>query len=152
MKKPATLAAIRPNAGIEAAFQKRLDRLIDEMHRSLEYWICAAYKANPPEMAQDSLSSIALTMVVRRLTRRWTKRFNEAAPEIADYFTKAIADRSDRDLQAALRKAGMTVKFQMTPEMSDIMRSTVADQVSLIKSIAQQHLGQVEQLVRCRWP
>ena len=150
MKKPATLAAIRPNAGIEAAFQKKIDRLLEEMDASIQYWLAAAYRAKPPALAQDAYtgsSATVLSQVMKRLARRWLKRFDAAAPVLADYFTTAIADRNDRDLKAALRKAGMSVQFKMTAEMNDVMRSTMAQQVGLIKSIAQEHLTQVEGIV-----
>jgi len=51
--KPVTLSPIRPNLGLEAQYRRRLDALIGEMHRSLIYFLKAAYRANEPEMAMD---------------------------------------------------------------------------------------------------
>jgi SPP1 gp7 family putative phage head morphogenesis protein len=48
---------------------------------------------------------------------------------------------------ADLRKAGMSVRFKMTAAMNDAYQAVRAENVNLIKSIAQQHLTQVETLV-----
>lgn len=44
------LPPVRANIGVEAAYARRLDALIDEMNRSLIFWISAAYRANEPEI------------------------------------------------------------------------------------------------------
>lgn len=156
-RDPRTLHPVLPNAGIEAAYRRRLDALIAEMHRSLLWWIRAAYRKNPPEMAQDAPPDASghepvrqqsparsLQDVVRRLTRQWQTRFDQAAPELAAYFAKAAADRSDAALRGILRKAGFTVQFKLTRAANDVLQATIAENVSLIKSIASQHLTQVE--------
>lgn len=147
-----TLPGIRASAALEVELQRRLDALIAEMTRSLQYWLAAAYKAKPPEMAQDEVSlqgspSMVMQRVMKALSRRWVKRFNDAAPKMAEYFTTEIAKRNDRALASALRKGGISVKLQMTAQMNDVMRASMNEQVSLIKSIAQQHLTEVEGLV-----
>jgi len=48
---------------------------------------------------------------------------------------------------AILKKAGFTVKFKMKPAMRDIMRATVGQQVSLIKSIPSQYFTNIEGMV-----
>jgi len=53
-KKETILAPVRPNEGLEAAYRRKLDALIDEMHGSLVWWIRAAYRAKLPELAQDA--------------------------------------------------------------------------------------------------
>jgi SPP1 gp7 family putative phage head morphogenesis protein len=160
--KNRTLTPIRPSAALDAEFQRQLDALIAEMHRSLAYWLAAAYKAKPPEMAGDASvrdakeavnrkyegsPSMVLQRVMRRLSQRWQKRFDTAAPKLAEYFSTEIAKRNDRALAAGLRKSGLSVKFKMTAQMNDVMRASMNEQVGLIKSIAQQHLSEVEGLV-----
>jgi uncharacterized protein with gpF-like domain len=163
-KRPVVLDPVRPNEGLEAAYRRRLDRLIDEMQNSLVYWLKAAYRANEPEMAQDERGSSrrvgvgqiesysmsparAMREIMRRLGRRWQRKFDEAAPELAKYFAKSAAERSDSNLSAILKKSGFSVQFKMTAEANDVMQATIGEQVSLIKSIAQQHLSEVEGLV-----
>lgn len=138
------LHAVRPNVGVEAMYRRRLRKLIDEMHASIAYWIEAAYKANEPAMAADEAPYAALRAALRKLRARWQRNFNQAAEDLARYFAKDVADRSDAALRSILRRGGFSVKFTMTPAARDIIGATVAENVSLIKSIPQQYLKDVE--------
>jgi len=138
------LPPIRPNVGIELAYRRRLNALIDEMNRSILYWLSASYKANTPVMAQDATPASQLRIAVNKLTKQWQKNFDEASVALAKYFAKASYLRSDAALKRILRKGGFSVKFKMTPAMRDIMKATIAEQVGLIKSIPQQYLVAVQ--------
>jgi uncharacterized protein with gpF-like domain len=146
--KAVTLRAVHPNAGIEAAYRKRLLSLVDKMNDSVVYWLKSAYRNNEPIIAQDdALPSSALRAAVRKLARRWQKQFDELAPSLADYFSQAVAERSDGSLRAMLRKGGFSVKFKMTPPQRDIIKATVNQNVSLIKSIPSQYFTNIEGMV-----
>lgn len=153
------LRAVRPNVGIEMEYRRTLDKLVGEMHCSIVYWLKAAYRANPPEMAQDAPDASgfgearsqsparALQDAVKRLTRYWQRKFNEAAPKLADHFATATTERTDAAMRAILRDAGISVRFKMTREANDVMQATIAEQVGLIKSIASEHMTEVQGLV-----
>src|ERR1700677_3136832 len=104
-----TLRAVRPNLGIQIAYQKKLNALISEMANSYEYWLKAQYRDRPPALAQDSSAS-AFTRELHRLSTQWLGKFNEAAPKLAKWFAKAAASRSQAALRKILRDAGMTVE------------------------------------------
>ncbi len=146
-KKPVTLAPVRPNAGLTAAYQARLTRMLDEMQASLTYWLKAAYRATPPEMAQDKSPARTLQDAFRKLSRRWLRKFDELAPELAVWFAQNVGDRSDAALKGSLKRAGFTVPFRVTAEVNDVLQGCIGEQVGLIRSIAQQHLTEVEGLV-----
>jgi uncharacterized protein with gpF-like domain len=153
--KPIKLAPVRANAGLEAAYQKALDRLVEDMHRSLIYWLTAQYRAKEPELATDmspldnggGSPAMSFRDLMRRLSNRWLMRFDRAAPKLAKYFATAAADRSDRALKSILKKGGFSVEFKMTREANDALQASIGEQVSLIKSIASEHLTQVEGIV-----
>lgn len=146
--KPKSLRPIRPNAGIEADYAKRLQALIDAMHKSCLYWICAAWRKNEPNtVAQDVTPVATLQRIIRALTRRWQRNFNEGAKELAKYFAQDIEHRSSAALKHILKQAGFTVRFTMTPEMRDILNATVQANVGLIRTIPQQYLGKVQDAV-----
>ena len=42
---------VRANAGVADKYRRDLQRLIAEMHGSIEYWLTAAYRKEPPRMA-----------------------------------------------------------------------------------------------------
>jgi uncharacterized protein with gpF-like domain len=141
------LRPVHPSAGLTAAYRRKLDAMIEEMAASVDYWLSASYKANEPLIAQDELPASALKAAIRKLTARWQRRFNEAAPKLADYFATAVEKRSSTALKNILKEAGFTVEFKMTAAQRDIINATVNQNVQLIKSIPQQFLGQVEQSV-----
>jgi uncharacterized protein with gpF-like domain len=135
---------VHPSAGLTAAYRQKLDALTDEMVASVNYWLNASYKANEPRIAQDELPASALKAALRKLTRRWQKKFNEAAPKLADYFATSVEKRSSTALKNILKEAGFTVEFKMTSAQRDILHATINSNVDLIKSIPQQYLTQVQ--------
>lgn len=98
-------------------------------------------------MAQDATPAKELERAIKKLGLRWQKQFDEAAPKLAEYFAKAASKRTDAALKSILKKAGFTVEFRMTAAMRDVVQATVAQNVSLIKSIASEYHTEVEGLV-----
>ncbi|CCH04021.1 Phage protein [Achromobacter xylosoxidans NH44784-1996] len=141
------LRPVHANVGIEAAYRKRLDRLIDEMQRSLVYWLTAAYRCNVPEIAQDESPAMALTKMMRRLAKQWQRRFDEAAQPVASEFAETSMSAADISLRNALRQKGFSVQFQLTRAANDVFQATVQENVGLIKSIAAEHLQEVQGMV-----
>jgi len=140
----AVLRPIHPSAGLEAAYRKRLTAALEEMHRSIMWWIKAAYRSNTPHLAQDETPAETLRKAIRKLTRRWTSRFNVLADDLASYFAQAVNERSDAALKTALKKGGFTVEWTMTRAQRDVVGSVVNENVALIKSIPQRYLQGVE--------
>ena len=138
------LKAIRPSAAVRAAYQRKLEAAVAEMHRSLSYWLAANYRRQAPRMAQDASPARELRAAMRKLARRWRARFDDLAPQLAEYFSQAAGDRVDAELKRMLRDAGFTVRFKMTRAQNDAMQATIGENVGLIKSIAEKHLSSVE--------
>src|SRR5260221_7217229 len=123
-KNEKILRPIHANVGIEVAYRKVLRDLIDEMDRSIQYWLAAAWRKNEPVLSQDGVKlsydevpATGLQRALRKLMRRWQRRFDRIAEDLARYFAKSVSARSDRALEAILRKGGMSVKFKLTAEM-----------------------------------
>ena len=145
--KPKTLDAVRPNAGLTVAYQRALEQQIDDMQASLLYWLRSAYRNNEPEMAADAVPANELQAAMRELARRWQRNFNRGSKDLASWFAQSAADRTDAQLQAVLKRAGFSVKFTMSAAARDVINATTFENVSLIRSIAAQHLAQVEGIV-----
>jgi SPP1 gp7 family putative phage head morphogenesis protein len=145
--KPRTLRAIRPSLAIEDRYQAALDAQLAAMQASLDRWLIAAYRANEPEIAQDISPAAALQRAFAALARRWQRRFDDLAPKLAKWFATATHERSDAALKGALKDAGFTVKFNSTVTTNDVFRATINENVGLIKSIASEHLTDVQGLV-----
>ncbi len=114
------------------------------MQASISYWLESAYRNNEPLIAADELPASALKAAIRKLTARWQKRFDQAAPKLAEYFATAVEKRSSTALKNILKEAGLTVEFSMTPAQRDILQATIQSNVELIKSIPAQYLTQVQ--------
>lgn len=144
------LSPIRPAAPIRARYEQRILALLDEMHVSILHWIAAAWRENPPEsvlLGEDELPIRVLQRAMAKLADRWLGRFDELAGNLALYFATAVRNRCDRTLAADLSRGGMSVRFKMTRAMQDAYAAVRAENVGLIRSIAEHHLGQVETLV-----
>lgn len=147
-KKHMILRPVRPNVGLEAHYRRELEKLVDEMNKSIEYWLTAAYRAHPPQLAQDDiLPANALRDTIKSLTSRWQSRFDKAAKDLAKYFGQAMKDRSDKQLRQILKDGGFSIEFVMTKPMRDVMNATIAEQVGLIRNLSQSHLSEIEGLV-----
>jgi uncharacterized protein with gpF-like domain len=138
------LAPVHPNCGIEAVMRDKLRALVEEMDNSVKYWVKATYRKHPPVLAQDANPATQLKLAVNALTRRWMNRFDDAAQDLAKYFTTKMYLRSQKNLKAILKRGGFSVQFKMTKAMKDVLNATVEEQVGLIRSIPQQYLGTVQ--------
>lgn len=98
-------------------------------------------------IAMDANPARELAAELKRLGRRWQKRFDEAAPKVARWFSTAASVRSRRSLMKILKDAGIAVDFTMTRGMRDVLDATVQENVSLIRSIAQKYHTEVEGMV-----
>jgi SPP1 gp7 family putative phage head morphogenesis protein len=125
--------------------------LIDEMAQSIEYWLAAAYKAAPPRMAAlvaaDATPSEEMQRKFRQVARRWLRRFDDAAPKIAEAYLQGSFKATDSAMRQALKDAGLSVKFTLTPAMRDAFNASLAENVGLIRSIPEEYLLKVEGVV-----
>ena len=120
------------------------------MHGSVEYWLTAAYRKDPPRMAalveqaQDASPSAKIKKILDELARRWTKRFEDYAPKLAEAYLQGMFKASDSAFRQALKEAGWSVEFKMTPAVRDAFNASLEENVGLIRSIPEKYLQQVE--------
>lgn len=145
--KPRTLDAVRPSLGLEATYRAKLLALLTELNASLNYWLIAQYRRRPPRMAEDTPAR-DMANEMRRLARRWKSQLDEGAPELAKWFATATVRRSDARLKEILQRAGIAIEWQPTRTMQDVLNATLAENTRLIRSIAEQHLSEVEGIMQ----
>lgn len=145
--KAVALKAVRPNEGVMAGYRTKLEKLVAQMQRSICYWLTAQYRATPPKLTDDASPAAALIKRMRELGSQWLKRFDDGAKRLGEYFATSVQKRSDAALKKILKDSGFAVKFKMTRTMNDVMQATIGAQVGLIKSIASEHLTEVQGLV-----
>ena len=145
--KPIAVQAIRPNAGIEAAYRKEMQALIAEMANSYRYWITATLNQNPAKttaIAEDSALTSALTAIFTKLGKHWRKRFDQAADTLAARFADRTLKTTNADMMRVLKDAGFAIEFKPIASQQEAYRAVIADNIALIKSIPEQYHTRVQ--------
>lgn len=146
--KDRVLRPIRPNAGIHDWYRDELDDAISEMQQSIMFWVKARYRsAGLPETAMDATPASELQRELHKLTKRWQVSFDKLAGWLGAELARKVLNNSDAALTGGLKEKGLKVKFTMSPEMENAYKAVQNEQVQLIKSIASEHLSDVEGLV-----
>lgn len=150
---------IRPNAGIEREYRRRLLRLVDEMYASITWWIGAEYKKQAEKLesyngiAADASPAEAMRQALRKRMRQWERRFNEGASSLAEWFAQtSLAAASGAVAHSVGSAAGVAAskiatRFKMTRAMNNSLASIVYENTALIRSIPQKCMLEVEGLV-----
>ena len=145
-----TLRPVRPPAAIEKEYHKKLRALVKEMDKSLFWWLRASYRQAAP--VQDSAFS-DLIKKLKQLKKKWLSLINQKAGEIAQWFAEKVMGYTTHNLQQQMRKTGLVqLGFDLmftyhSNRERNIFQSIVNQNVNLIKSIASEHLTQVEGIV-----
>ena len=146
------LRPVRPPVAIEREYQKRLKTLLQEMDRSLYWWLRAEYRKAEPEIVGDSAMG-DLRVRLKKLVREWQKRFDAEASDLAKWFASKMQGYTTNNLQQQMKKAklaplGFDLAFTYHSQKERAVFSSIVEQnVSLIKSIASEHLTQVQGVV-----
>lgn len=142
------LPVVRGNAGIQAWYRQQLERVVKEMHDSFLYWLTAEYKSvGLAHDAADGGATRSLQDVLHVRGRQWQKTFDKFADSLSKRLAEKVLNHSDSALATGLKGQGFAVKFTMTDPMRNAYQAVIGEQVGLIKSIASQHLTEVEGLV-----
>lgn len=154
-KKYKTLPPTRPSIAIERKYKRKLEALIDEMQRSVYWWVRAGYRKREAEIlaAEDASPARSMEAEMRRLLRQWRSRYEEEANNIARWFAQNIDKYTRASIRSAFRETGLskffTVNFKYRSRREQgIMSSIVAENVSLIKSIPQKYFQTIEGMVQ----
>lgn len=138
----------RPSAALRIAYQRKLEALIDEMHRSMLYWLRATYRDRESEIALDASPARDLADQLARRARQWRKMFADRAPDLArEFISKVDRHATNATKQAATALTGLSVSVKDTLVSNTVMQASIEENVSLIKSIQSQYATEVEGLV-----
>lgn len=103
----------------------------------------------PAPFAEDAAptGTKALQAALAKWGSQTIKRFDNMSAKIADDFAARNKFATETAMRAQLKKAGFTVAFKPTQKSLEAFRATVAENVSLIRSIPRKAHEQVEQKV-----
>lgn len=155
MARKRTLRATRPPAALERDYRKKLDKMLDDMQRSVVWWIRAAYRRRERQITQDAGPARDLSQELQSVMRDWQRKYDEAAEKMARWFAENDVRYVRNSTREAFKSAGLaelfTVKFRyMSRHERDVLQSIIIENVNLIKSIPQHYFTEVQGLVqRC---
>lgn len=152
------VAEVRPAGAAERAYQRALQRAVEAMARSVQYWIEAKYRralesgqaagtVPDPEAAQDSTSFgdwRALERELADLRKRWSKYFAEQAARWASAAADSAYKANRSAWQARAAKEGFDIPMKLSAAQRTILGATVSNNVALIKSIPAQYFQRIE--------
>ena len=142
-----TLRPVRPPIAIEKEYHKKLKAFVREMDKSLFWWLRAGYRGVSDSAFDD------LNKRMKRLRREWEKKASENALTIATWFATKVQRYTTGNLMRQMKRfklaeLGFDLEFKYHSQAErEIFRSIVTQNVNLIKSIASEHLTQVEGVV-----
>ncbi len=101
------LRAIKPNAGIRVKYRRRLEAMIDDMNRSVTYWIEAAYHHEEERIVGDASPVHVILQRFNRDARRWLKKWDMLAAWLAKNFIGQVSRKATSSLEQAYKEAGL---------------------------------------------
>lgn len=146
-RKPKTLRPTLPNAGTAAWYRRKLEAEIKAMHQSLAWWIAAQYKAGGFALDAAETNAERLQQEMERLREQWTQHFDDLGEHLSRMFARKVMGYTDYNAKTAFQALGLTVGMTMTAPMRQAYQGVIGEQVGLIRSIAAQHLDNVQRLV-----
>lgn len=76
----------RSSIAIEVAYRKKLMKLINDMQRSVRWFLGARYRANQDTIVVTDSATDDIVAELRKLFKSWSKKFNDAAKDINIWF------------------------------------------------------------------
>ena len=131
-----------PNAGYNARYRREIRRLIKAMHKDVKRELGALYSV----LASDA--PLTLTEIMARLRKRWYGIFEKQAREMARWLADSVQKRTQKDVMNQLKKMGFALTPHYTGAEKKLIKDFVQESVSLIKTIPQTFLREVQENVK----
>lgn len=127
-----TLDRVYANAGVEKEYQKKLDKLVDAMSKSVMYWVLADYSGRTTRQ---------MALAIRKRIKQWDKIFGKDAEKISEWFVRSMKKHTETGMRTSFANAGLKLK-KGVPQ--NIQLGVELENKSLIKSIPEKYFSGVE--------
>lgn len=148
---PKTLRPLSSNPGIRAAYRRKLESLIREMHADVFKAILEEFDAASWRMARDGAwrsPSERLADRLEQVMRSWERRFRFFARNTTKGFLRQIWDRVRVGRKNELASLGIVVKVNPSRFTSELFQALLKENISLIQSIPATYYARIEQDVQ----
>lgn len=140
-------APIHNNAAVEDRYKKELQKLVTRMTKEVEREIKKLYQSPDGKVffARDGSIASQARILMNSLTSKFNDMFGRSAQLMAEKMVGQADKASKASLANSLKDmAGMTINTNVTSaDLKDTMKSRIAENVALIKSIPQQYLDRI---------
>lgn len=135
-------------AGQMDRYEKAIGKLTRAMFKEYAKELASVFRQNEVlTIAQDASISSQARIMLNKLRRKFERVFAKNAPAIVDNIIGGIDKTSQASLGESLRKlsGGITLKTDAMPAaLQQAVKASIAENVTLIKSIASQYHTQIE--------
>lgn len=154
--KPQTIkgSALARPASIESKFNAEIQREIDRMLRVTQKRIEGLFTSDvaiESHVVTDASVTSRARILMNALKSEFMAQFAEFAKPIAERMVSRVSKESATNLKRSLKEisGGLAIKtdFLKSGEVGEIVKATIGQGVSLIKSIPDQYLSKVEEAV-----
>ena len=148
-----------PNMGVAARYHEKLESLVRRMTDDVERQLKRLYAGEAAEIffaedaaALDADPSVAsqARIVTNALKKKYEALFARSAQEMAESFARQSDAASSKSVHMSIQKlsGGLSLSTaNIDGDLKEIVKATVAENVSLIKSIPEKYLAGVQQAV-----
>jgi uncharacterized protein with gpF-like domain len=137
------------NASIQAWYVRSLRKLIAKMTTETKQEIMKLFKKLPVETfttATDESISSQARILMNQLLEKFESLFSKESKSLADTMMSRTLKSSDASVEASLKElsGGLTIKSNIMPaQLTEAVTASVAENVSLIKSIPNQYFKDI---------
>jgi SPP1 gp7 family putative phage head morphogenesis protein len=140
------------NASIQIEYNKKLQKLINQMTREVNYKITKLFMRLPvtPLGAMDDSIGSQARILMNKLMDKFDKLFALEAQTLASHMLERTLKSSENNLKISLKElsGGLTIKTSIVPpELTDVITASIADNVVLIQSIPEQYFKDITGVV-----
>ena len=128
-------------------YRKELDKLIAVMLKTYSKELTELFEKNPPLITMDESTASQSRILLNSLQSRFAKFFRDRANYLSKNIFKRVDNASYKNLSESLKQlsGGLTIKTpDMPATLKEAMTASIAENVSLIKSIPQEFHRQIE--------
>ena len=144
--------ALNPNITDALKYQRQLDKLINEMTTEVKKQLKKLFHTDTAKeyFAQDDSIAAQAKILTNYLTIKFNKIFAAVSKPLAETVVNNANKSSSRALHSSLEQlsGGLSLKTSsISGDIIDVINASVAENVTLIKSISEQYLSGVQQAV-----
>lgn len=138
---------INPNVSTEARYRDALWRMIEEMQRETRAAVRQLYALSGKPVAMDASLASQARILTNALRAKFQAAFARRAQSLADRFARDTdaASRAALNISLTELSGGISLKTSvLTPEIREIVKAGIAENVGLIRSIPDQYFLRIQ--------